>query len=192
MRCVFNKDAPKRTNVSFQGDFVLPEYDWKYAPFDLAYRSLPPFFQYVVSQAPLEHKHKRVLLDVKVQHLTPDRESCIPGWHLDGPPNPLHPSRPEKHHLFIMGGAPTEFVGQSLVLWLPDKEDTHQKDLVSQIPEEVAVEAIGLDAFYTFDRFDWHRGVIADHPLTRVLIRVTETDIIQPVRHPVKPGVGAR
>lgn len=191
MRRVFNQDAPKRTHVSFQGDFVLPEYDWKYAPFDLAYRSLPPFFQYVVSQAPIEHKHKRVLIDVKVQHLTPDRESCLPGWHLDGPPNPLHPALPEKHHLLIMGGAPTEFVAQKLILSVPD-EKTHQKELLPQIPEDVSVEPIGLDAFYTFTRFDWHRGVFAEQPLTRILIRVTETDVIQPVRHPVKPGVGSR
>jgi len=191
MRCVFNADAPKRTDVSFQGDFVLPEYDWKYAPFDLAYRSLPPFFQYVVSQAPIEHKHKRVLIDVKVQHLTPEKESCLPGWHLDGPPNPLHAALPEKHHLLIMGGAPTEFVGQKLVLSVPDV-DTHQKDLLAQIPEDVSIEPIGLDAFYSFTRFDWHRGVFAEQPLTRVLIRVTETDVIQPVRHPVKPSVGSR
>lgn len=191
MLITFNEHAPKRSHVELRGAFELPADDWKYAPIDLVYPQLPPFFQSILDQAPIVGKHKRILVDFKVQHLTPDTESCIPGWHLDGPPTPLHYSAPENHHLFIMGGAPTEFVGQKLVLSVPDW-GTHQKDLLAQIPEDGAVETIGLDAFYSFTRFDWHRGVFADQPLTRVLIRVTETDVIQPVRHPVKSGVGAR
>ena len=188
----FNETAPQRKEIRLFGEATeLPPTDWKYAPIELVDKTLPRFFQTVLDQTPIRGNHKRILVDVKVQNLVPDRESCLPGWHLDGPGCPLHESRPEVHHLFISGGAPTEFIAQKLVMSVPDAT-THQKDLLPQIPEDVAVEPIGLNAFYSFTRFDWHRGVFADKPLTRVLIRVTETDVIQPVRYPVKPGVGAR
>lgn len=185
-----NATPPVETRVALPDDMRLPEIDWKYAPIDLVRETACPLVQAVLDQAPIRGQHRHVLVDVKVQNLRPELCSCIPGWHLDGPGLPNHPSRPEIHHLFVYGGAPTEFVCESLLL--PCRDWMTPKNFASQVPAWVSARPIVVGTINTFTRFDFHRGVHADRPLTRLLIRVTETDVIRPVKRPVKPGVGAR
>lgn len=186
----FNSEAPAHAGVTLPHHIHFHEEDWKYADIEYLFPRLPRTLQQVVEQAPLKGGYKRTLLDIKVQLLMPERTSCIPGWHLDGPENPLHDSQPEAHHLFVRGGGPTEFIDQALMLRV--QPDMRQRELVEQIPEEVSVKAIGLDAFYSFTRFDFHRGVNVSKPLTRLLIRVTETDTILARNKPFTRAVGRR
>jgi hypothetical protein len=93
-----------------------------------------------------------VLIDVKVQDLIPSKTSCIPGWHLDGPENPLHQSRPEVHHLYVHEtGGETEFIGDEFVLDID--HDTKQSDIVKKIPHGVSVIRAVAGSFTTFTRF---------------------------------------
>ncbi len=186
----FNSEAPAYAGVTLPPKIEYSKYDWKYADIDFVFPGLPQSLQSIVEQVPLRGGYKRTLIDIKVQDLVPDRTSCIPGWHLDGPENPLHDSKPEQHHLFIHGGGPTEFVDQTLLLRV--KHDMTQRDLAVQIPDEVSVKAILEDGFNSFTRFDWHRGINVDVPTRRLLIRVTETDTIRANNKPTRPAVGAR
>ena len=178
MRTRFNSRPPVVTEVDFGQALELPRENWKYGNYANVMNSVPAGIRDIIRQAPVQGNHENVLVDVKVQHLRPEAFSCIPGWHLDGPAQPLHPSLPEVHHLFIGGGAPTEFIDEEVAL--DCYETTHQKDLAKHIPEEVKVKAVSLGSFHTFTRFDWHRGVKPEIPLIRLLIRVTETNVILP------------
>ena len=186
----FNSTAPANAGVVLPDSIEYCKHDWKYADAGFVYEGLPKSLQQIVDQAPLVGGYKRTLIDMKVQDLVPTTTSCIAGWHLDGPSNPMHDSRGETHHLFIHGGGATEFVDQSLMIRVTP--DMNQRDLVAQIPEDVAVMAIPEDSFNTFTRWDFHRGINVDKPTRRLLIRLTETDIVLPRNKPYTRSVGAR
>lgn len=179
----FNSKLPHITPVTVSGK-EMPDTNYKYAGFDYVYRNTNDFVRSILDQAPIYGDHRYVLVDVKVQHLTPEKHSCIPGWHLDGPENPLHDSQPEIHHLFVTGGGSTEFIAEPVMLEV-DPNDK-QKDIVARIPDNVAIIEAEQNAFNTFTRFDFHRGILAKELLTRLLIRVTESDVIRPRNKPSK------
>jgi hypothetical protein len=162
----------------------MPEANYKYAHFDYVCHNTNDFVRSILDQAPIQGKHKHVLVDVKVQHLTPEKHSCIPGWHLDGPENPLHNSLPDVHHLFVIGGGSTEFIDEPVTLYV--EKEHKQKEIVAKIPDTVKVREIEQECFNTFTRFDFHRGILAKKSLTRLLIRVSETDVIRPSFQPAK------
>jgi len=175
------------------GDFEIPTVNWKYASLKhvMEQESTNDTVRQIVSQCPLQNKHKRVLIDIKVQHLTPDVTSCIPGWHIDGPGNPLHQSKPEVHHLYIHEeGGETEFIADSFELDI-DEEMSHDQ-IVKLIPRNVKITKTKAGQFATFTRFDFHRGINVQKPMTRLLIRLTETDTILPTNKPYKNAVGTK
>jgi hypothetical protein len=172
-------------------NFQLPTLNYKYASLKhvLGLESTNGTVRQIVEQCPLQLKHKRVLIDVKVQHLVPSKTSCIPGWHLDGPGNPLHPSKPELHHLYIhQEGGETEFIDGEFELDIDDTMTHH--DIVQLVPNNVAVTKTKPKHFATFTRFDFHRGINVSKPMTRLLIRLTETDTILPRNKPYYNAVG--
>jgi hypothetical protein len=173
-------------------DFEYPTVNWKYASLEyvLKHRSTNETLRYIISQCPIRKQHKRVLIDVKVQNLVPSKTSCIPGWHLDGPENPLHPSRPEVHHLYIHEkGGETEFIADSFELGIDGGMKQHE--IVKMIPENVSVTKSVAGCFTSFTRFDFHRGINVKKPMKRLLIRLTETDLILPRNKPYLGAVGS-
>lgn len=172
-------------------DFEYPTVNYKYALLKhvLSLPTTNDTVRQIVAQCPLRNDHKRVLIDIKVQHLTPSKTSCIPGWHLDGPGNPLHPSKPEIHHLYIhQEGGETEFIGKPFELHID--ETMKHKTVVDMIPKKVPVTKTKPKHFATFTRFDFHRGINVKHPMIRLLIRLTETDTIIPNNKPYLNAVG--
>jgi hypothetical protein len=168
-------------------DFEYPTVNWKYADLDfvLNHESTKKALRSIISQCPLQRKHKRILIDVKVQNLVPEKTSCIPGWHLDGPENPLHNSKPEIHHLYIREtGGETEFINQKLSFEHVHSE-TKQSELVKQIPHNVSITKARAGYFTTFSRFNFHRGIHVKNPMKRILVRLTETDTIRPRNIPI-------
>jgi hypothetical protein len=174
-------------------DYSTPTVNWKYASLDHVIRhpSTNKTIIQIVEQCPLKLQHKRILIDIKVQHLTPDITSCIPGWHLDGPGNPLHPSKPELHHLYIHEeGGETEFIADQFELELDDQ--MQHNEIVKMIPPNVGITKTKAMNFATFTRFDFHRGIKVKKSMTRLLVRLTETDIILPNNKPYKNAVGTK
>lgn len=190
-RVRFNQDL-KFTPVVIQ-NFEYPTVNWKYASLDhvLNEPSTNNTIRQLVEQCPLQHNHKRILIDVKVQYLTPDVTSCIPGWHLDGPGNPLHPSKPELHHLYIHEeGGETEFISETFELSISDQMP--HSEIVKMLPSNLSVTKTKAKHFATFTRYDFHRGINVKVPLKRLLVRLTETDTIMATNKPYKNAVGTK
>lgn len=172
--------------------FEYPTVNWKYADieFVLEQTSTNETLRSIISQCPLVGKYKRILIDVKVQNLVPDRTSCIPGWHLDGPGNPLHPSNPELHHLYIHEtGGETEFIAEEFSLAITP--DMSPQEISSMIPSGLRITKAKSGHFTTFTRFDFHRGINVSKSMKRLLVRLTESDTILPRNKPYKNAVGS-
>jgi len=66
-----------------------------------------------------------------------------------------------------------------------------QKDIVDMIPDDVSVTKSLAGYFTTFTRFDFHRGINVKKPMRRLLVRLTETDVILPRNKPYIHAVGS-
>lgn len=163
--------------VSFE-DF--PSEDFKYADAEHVYRRTNPLVQHIIECAPLTNRFKRVLIDIKVQDLHPEICSCLPGWHLDGSMQEI-----EVHHLCVLNGPQTEFINEPLHL------PGIYPDIVQMIPASAAVVSTREGFITTYTSMDFHRGVYATKPTRRLLVRLTETNIIQPRNKPQPPSQGA-
>ena len=170
-----------------QGDF--PSLQFKYASFSYVYANTTSYVQQVLDAMPLQHKHKRVVVDVKVTDIKPGSPPCLPGWHCDSVIDPYDTTLPEAHHIFVTGNASlTEFIGEPVSLHY-DPSLKHQKLLAffrSQLNEfkNLKVWKVPSCRITTYGRFDFHRGSIGLFPEKRLLIRATETDLIKPRNTP--------
>jgi hypothetical protein len=188
---IFNSQKPVVTKLGELpaiGD-DWPMDDWKYADIHFVYPRTTDLVRRVIDAAPITGKFKRVLIDVKVQDLTPDIYSCIPGWHIDGA-FPEAGVEPDRHHLFVTNGPLTEFIDEPMhcqVEWPVD-----MRDVLRQIPANVKVATCAPDAINTFTSYDFHRGVIASTPTRRLLVRLTETNTVLARNKPKAPSHGAR
>lgn len=171
-----------------------PEDDWKYADVEFVYPRTNDLVRSIIDQTPLRGDFKRVLIDVKVQDLTPEIYSCIPGWHIDGAfPAFPHPwTVPDHHHLCVLNGPLTEFIARPVLINVDDPAKPDMKAILAQIPDDVPVTTCGERAITTFTSYDFHRGVKATHPTRRLLVRLTETNTVLARNKPQKPSQGAR
>ena len=158
----------------------FPPEDFKYADVDFVYPRTNGLVKTIIETAPITGRFKRVLIDVKVQDLHPEICSCLPGWHLDGSMQEV-----EVHHLCVLNGPQTEFIDEPL--HLPGK----YPDIVKMIPQDVKITQAKEWFITTFTSLDFHRGVFATKPTRRLLVRLTETNIIQPRNKPQPPSQGA-
>lgn len=119
----------------------------------------------------LEQDYKNTLLDFKVRTLNAGECGCpLEGWHIDVTRNPNHNSKPDRHIIYstIVG---TEF--------MTDRIETDAQDFANvDIPHDVKIWRSPADSIVMYDRFNLHRGPIVEKPCKRVLIRLTQTDII--------------
>lgn len=193
-RMTFNGRKPVVTNLGCEpevGDW--PADDWKYADVDHVYPRTNDLVRKIIDTAPISGRFKRVLIDVKVQDLTPDIFSCVPGWHLDGA-FPQPGIEPDRHHLFVMNGPLTEFIAEPITLdvkWDVDRPLDMQA-ILRQIPQDMSVTTCAPNAINTFTSYDFHRGVKASAPTRRLLVRLTESNTVTPRNTPKAPSHGAR
>lgn len=172
---------PRAQALGFTPDLEdMPADDWKYADVEHVYPRTSTLVRAIIDATPLQGGFRNTLIDVKVQDLTPEICSCLPGWHLDGVPFST-----DLHHLCVLNGPLTEFVAEPIQI-------TNLNLLQSQVPQSVRVRSIEPEAITTFTSHDLHRGVHATEPTRRLLVRLTETNLIQPRNKPHKPAMGAR
>lgn len=171
-----------------------PRDDWKYVDVEFVYPRTTDLIRKVIDASPLVGTFRRVLVDVKVQDLTPDIYSCIPGWHLDGA-FPKNDELPDHHHLFVMNGPLTEFIDEPVeidVAAFLAAPVVDMRDILRQIPQSVHVATCAPNAINTFTSYDFHRGVKATSPTRRLLVRLTETNTVLAYNKPKAPSQGAR
>ena len=193
MKMTFNKGGRPVTQVpslpTRYSEIEWPADDWKYANLEFVYLRANDLVRRVIDAAPISGLFKRILIDVKVQDLTPEVTSCIPGWHIDGAfPEPG--IEPDRHHLFILNGPPTEFIDEPVEVDVELPVD--MPAILRQIPLDVAVTTCAPGAITTFTSYDFHRGVVAATATRRLLIRITETNTVLARNKPQQPSVGAR
>lgn len=184
---VFNPDLPK-LGARLQQPVRSELRDvrcFKYADYKYALDNCGnDYVRYVLEQIPIYGNHERVLIDIKVHDLEPEDVPCVPGWHLDGSINPKNlPKEPEVFTLFVSGAyARTEFLAQPIVLDVEDSWNfaTMSKRCSRLVPEDDPTWSIPSCQFGTYDDHHFHRGKPARSKERRLLIRTTETDIIQP------------
>ncbi|SCW95369.1 hypothetical protein [Ancylobacter rudongensis] len=190
-KMIFNAHKPVVTHLGALpaiGD-DWPVDDWKYADVEFVYPRTTDLVRTVIDRAPITGKFKRVLIDVKVQDLTPEFCSCIPGWHLDGA-FPKPGALPDHHHLFVMNGPLTEFIDEPVACEVSYPVD--MPAILRQIPRNVRIGTCAPNAITTFTSYDFHRGVTASAPTRRLLVRLTETNTVFARNTPKAPSQGAR
>lgn len=187
---IFNSRPPLVTNLGFTpeiGDWPID--DWKYADVDFVYPLTSDLVRKIIDASPVSGRFKRVLIDVKVQDLTPEFHSCIPGWHIDGA-FPQQGVEPDRHHLFVMNGPLTEFIDEPVVCEV--SHPINMPEILRQIPVGIKVSTCAPNAITTFTSYHFHRGVKAAEPTRRLLVRLTETNTVLAYNKPKAPSRGAR
>lgn len=148
----------------------------------------------------LKFDRKYIIVDTKIHMLMPGFYPAIPGWHTDGVPRgkDLRPDVKDapnifaqenmsssRFHLLVTGeGCLTKFINGPLELDVPDEPSA---DLYKVITEQISSREEDLEIVEspscTVVEFDWwnlHTGVRAKKHEWRFLIRVTETDHMEP------------
>lgn len=150
--------------------------------YDYAIKNTSSYVKEVLSLAPITHKRKNIVVDIKVHDIETGKFPCLPGWHCDTVIDPFHESPGEIHHIFVTGGSSlTEFISEPVKLNIPNKTTNALKIMRDQLETKVFdVKSLPSCQFVTYGRWDFHRASAGKYPERRLLVRVTETDIIKP------------
>lgn len=164
--------------------------------------------QEALSGLRLVGNRNEVVVDVKVHMLKRGMNPAIPGWHTDGVPRgdaeqgDMSASGPEApdlsrqedqasphYHLFYAGcDAPTVFLENRNVV-LPDHVCRPGRDLYANISKHMAANEaksnlvrteLPANEWWTWDWWELHTGQPARQDGWRILIRVTESDWVEP------------
>lgn len=162
-----------------------------------------PLMRELLETVPLVGDKNYITVDTKVTLLMPGWYPAIPGWHTDGVPrgeellpdakgkprldkqSELPKNVPHYHVISVGLDSPTEFVNQPFEL---DIENFDNSDLYKELTQKVnplvadgKLEVVSLsDAWVSWDWWNVHRAIPADKTGWRLLIRVTESDVLKP------------
>lgn len=151
----------------------------------------------------LRFDRKHIIVDTKIHMLMPGMYPAIPSWHTDGVPRgskrrpdskgapdilAQEEMSPSRFHLLVTGdGCLTEFIRRPVSLHVPDEPSPvlykMVNDQIEQLIETDEWTTVSMIPSCTVWEWDWwtlHRGVKANHHEWRYLIRVTETDHMEP------------
>lgn len=151
---------------------IFPEESYKFASMKFVMANSNETVRSILSQIPVAGNHKNVLVDVKVHDLEVGVTPALPHWHFDCVKDPRDESLEEVHHLFITEGCSTEFLGEDTEFDLPygfNHSIFNHLNGVKIKPYKV----------YTYGRH-LHRATKAVKKCKRLLIRVTESNLIKP------------
>lgn len=152
----------------------------------------------------LKFDRKYIIVDTKIHMLIPNFYPAIPGWHTDGVPrgeklDPSFKGKPNifaqenmsdtRFHLLVTGeGCLTQFIDGKIDLEVPNEPnydlykiiDSVVKDHIEHGQLNESVFTVPTCTAIEFDWWNLHTGVRAKKHEWRFLIRVTETDHMQP------------
>lgn len=138
-----------------------------------------PWVKPLLDEVELVGGYKFIAYTLKVQGLDKHDYTCLPGWHTDTIndfSSEAASKRPEVHHILVSDLAPTEFIITELEL-----EAKKLKEQLFEIARyEYQYRSIEPWIWHTYTRFNFHRGSQAEHTGKRMMLRVSETDVIAP------------
>jgi hypothetical protein len=162
-------------------DSIKDQRSFKYAALDFVMRNSTEPIRAILKQMPIEGNHRYVVVDVKLHDIIEGQFPCLPGWHMDCTLNPWHDTKPDVHHIYVVGaGCRTRFLAEDFTMEFPTVIPAQVKTLMNSVEHKSwkAEEA----HVYRYDRFGLHAPSVAESTGKRMLIRVTETDLIRPNR----------
>lgn len=171
------------------------------ASFDDAFRFGGDVTRAALQAMNIRGDKKHIVVDVKTHMLMPGMIPAIPGWHTDGVPRggkSLSPASGAPHihmqegtespryHLLVVGGdCPTKFIASRNINLVTENLPNLYAGISSQVCE--MDDKSFLDTYDAPDgqvvEWDWwelHTAQQARAPGWRFLIRVTETDYLEP------------
>jgi len=177
----------------------LPAESYKFASLKYVRNNVRnDYVQYVLDSIPIRGNHKSILVDIKTHHLKAGQIPALPHWHFDCVKNPLYDSCSanrdkmsrflsrsveEVHHIFISSPyCRTEFLAESFETDLDPLDGPRFDDKIGDV-KGAKIEACRI---YSYKRH-LHRATPAEQDCTRLLVRVTESDIIKPHNRPFEP-----
>jgi len=167
----------------------FPKLNYKYGHYNLVYKNTTDYVRSILDSIKLVGDRNYIIVDIKGQNIIKNSYPCLEGWHTDTVINPNHKSRSEHHHIFVSGSASlTEFIAEPIELEIVGNNDrqkllnfrnqiNHKQPKILKIPSCTIV---------SYGRWDFHRPSIGLFDEPRLLIRVTETDLIRPQTKSVK------
>lgn len=156
-------------------NIICPSY--KYADLEKTLPKLPIEIKNIISGVPIKGYHKHILLDIKFHDLEIGKAPALRRWHFDCVANPLHDSKPEIHHLFVTGECRTNFLSMRREIEVNPFEERPNIHFFLRNFDGVGVPS---NTIVTYGRFFPHLPVVSPSKYRRLLIRVTETDVIRP------------
>lgn len=175
---IFNEQRPiALQELEIPTPDLFPDKLFKNADINFVYEQSNQYVKYVLDSVKTENRHRRILVDVKVHNLEVGQHPCIPGWHCDTTLEFDERGKPENHFLIAVGDNRTEFLADPFE-W--NDYSRNQRHIASNIPDNVDVISIPNSTVCKFGRYDFHRGPRATVAGPRILIRVSETDIVTP------------
>ncbi len=124
----------------------------------------------------LQNLHKHILVDVKVRYIKTGEYSCIPGWHSDTTLNPFRSEKFENHHLFVVGDG-TEFLRNPTSTIFNEWKDAKQINEIVEM-QTPSIWKCPSNKWISYSRTHLHRGIRQVVSDWRLLVRVSETDIL--------------
>lgn len=151
----------------------LNQESFKYADFNFAYSKSSKVVQNILDSFKYENNHKYKLVDVKYLFLEKGWASCMLGWHIDVTTNVNHKEPKDIHHLYFSGAeANTIFLNKDINFDQPITDD-----LIFVAPENTYIK---------YSRLHLHSASTAKISGYRLIVRVTETNIIKPINKIIK------
>jgi hypothetical protein len=142
-----------------------------------------PYVRQVLDRVQLEGERRFVIVDLRLSWIERGKRPGLLGWHMDTVSDPAHPTPPEVHHLFVTGTASlTEFLAEPVRLDVPLglSPRATMRAIDSMLEKEVATLRVPSCQIVTYGRFHLHRATPGLHEERRMLLRVTETDVLRP------------
>lgn len=171
-------------------DAVKGQDNFKYADFFDARKNSCSYVKSIIDsiEPHVRGNHKYVLLDIKVRNLSVGSLPAYGFWHTDCTLDIQHVTKPEHHVIFVSGaGSRTEFVDSEIDLDLSgialDKwSHSYENRIFSSIASSNGkTSKINECELYSYGR-DLHRATPAMFAGPRILIRMTETDLVRPIK----------
>lgn len=160
---------------------IKSQRSFKYADMGFVYKNSTEPIRAILEQMPIVGDHKHIIVDVKFHDLEEGMYPCLPGWHMDCTLNPWHESKPEVHHIYVVGATcRTRFLAEDFVLHFPSMVPAQIKTAMNAV--EHKSWKVDEGKVYRYDRFGLHAPSVAESTGKRLLIRITESDLIRPNR----------
>lgn len=163
----------------------IPQESYKFASLKFVRNNCNDYVNYVIDNMPIVGDRRHILVDVKVHNLKKGQIPALPHWHIDCVNRPDNKAREEHNHIFLAGSCMTQFIKDDIELEI-DSDRPNYDRILESVNFELEKRFVIPYTVCSYGRA-LHRAKPAVKDETRILIRVTESDIIAPTNSKFSP-----